>query len=48
MMAKAVAAAYGAAHDRIVNKAIELGNLKADAEEAAKKASAETPISDSN
>ncbi|ARL87621.1 phage tail assembly chaperone [Burkholderia pseudomallei] len=46
--AKAVAGAYGAAHDRIVNKAIELGNLKTDAEEDAKKVSAETPISDSN
>ncbi|WGS46800.1 phage tail assembly chaperone [Burkholderia sp. JSH-S8] len=45
--AKAIAAAYGIAHDRIVNKAIELGNLNVDPEEAGKKPSAETPTSDS-
>ncbi|WP_175980959.1 phage tail assembly chaperone [Burkholderia sp. BCC1630] len=43
----AVAAAYGLAHDRIVSKAITLGGLGADPEEAGKKPSAETPISDS-
>ncbi|KVD50317.1 phage tail protein [Burkholderia sp. ABCPW 11] len=46
--AQEVASAFGAAHDRIVSKALELGNMKADAEDDAKKASAETPISDSN
>ncbi|VWB15718.1 tail assembly chaperone [Burkholderia lata] len=46
--AAAVATAYGSAHDRVVNKAIELGNLKAGAEDDGKKPSAETPISDSN
>lgn len=45
--AQAVAAAYGAAHDRVVMKAIELGGLAADREEAGKKPSAETPTSDS-
>ncbi|MBZ5793917.1 phage tail assembly chaperone [Burkholderia contaminans] len=46
--AQAVASAFGAAHDRVLDKALELGNLKADAEDDAKKLSAETPISDSN
>ena len=46
--AKEVASAYGAPHDRIINKAIELGNLKADAQDDGKKPSAETPTSDSN
>ncbi|KGB98693.1 phage tail assembly chaperone family protein [Burkholderia cepacia] len=46
--AKVVVTAYGPAHDRIVTKALELGNMKVDAEDDAKKASAETPISDSN
>ncbi|MET3633006.1 hypothetical protein ABIC51_007868 [Burkholderia sp. 572] len=46
--AQEVASAFGAAHERIVNAALELGNMKADAEDDAKKASAETPISDLN
>ncbi|KUZ33578.1 phage tail assembly chaperone [Burkholderia territorii] len=44
---EAVAAAYGVAHDRVVTKAIALGGLGTDPEEAGKKPSAETPISDS-
>ncbi|RQZ50928.1 phage tail assembly chaperone [Burkholderia sp. Bp9099] len=46
--AEAVAAVYGVAHDRIVNKAIELGKLNIDPEAEGKKPSAEIPISDSN
>ncbi|EAY61816.1 hypothetical protein BCPG_00020 [Burkholderia cenocepacia PC184] len=46
--AQEIASAFGSAHERIVNKALELGNMKADAEDDAKKASAETPISGSN
>ncbi|KVH55282.1 phage tail assembly chaperone [Burkholderia cepacia] len=46
--AREVASAFGAAHERIVSTALELGNMKADAEDDAKKASAETPISDLN
>ncbi|AOI88972.1 phage tail assembly chaperone [Burkholderia pseudomultivorans] len=45
---EAVAEAFGVAHDRIVTKAIELGDLNADPDEAGKKPSAETPTSDSN
>ncbi|MDN7419520.1 phage tail assembly chaperone [Burkholderia dolosa] len=44
---RAVAEAYGAAHDRVIAKAIELGGLRADPEDAGKKPSAETPTSDS-
>ena len=46
--AKDVAEAYGAAHDRIVSKAIVLGDLNFDPDEAGKKPSAETPTSDLN
>ena len=46
--AKDVAEAYGAAHDRIVSKAIVLGDLNVDPDEAGKKPSAETPTSDLN
>lgn len=46
--APAVASAFGLAHERIVDKALVLGNMKVDAEGEAKKPSAETPISDSN
>ncbi|AMU17241.1 phage tail assembly chaperone [Burkholderia cenocepacia] len=46
--AQEIASAFGSAHERIVNKALELGNMTAGAEDDAKKASAETPISGSN
>ncbi|AWV01985.1 phage tail protein [Burkholderia sp. JP2-270] len=46
--AREVASAFGAAHERIVSTALELGNMKVDAEDDAKKPSAEIPISDSN
>ncbi|MBR7988012.1 phage tail assembly chaperone [Burkholderia cenocepacia] len=46
--AQEIASAFGSAHERIVNKALELGSMTAGAEDDAKKASAETPISDSN
>ncbi|KVZ22337.1 phage tail protein [Burkholderia cepacia] len=46
--AREVASAFGAAHERIINMALELGSMKVDAEDDAKKASAEIPISDSN
>ncbi|MDR8069392.1 phage tail assembly chaperone [Burkholderia cenocepacia] len=46
--AQEIASAFGSAHERIVSKALELGNMTAGAEDDAKKASAETPISDSN
>ncbi|ARL36744.1 phage tail assembly chaperone [Burkholderia pseudomallei] len=46
--AQEIASAFGSAHERIVSKALELGNMTAGAEDDAKKASAETLISDSN
>ncbi|KVL10760.1 phage tail assembly chaperone [Burkholderia ubonensis] len=43
-----VASAYGAAHDRIVNKALDLGKLNVDPVDDGKNSSAEIQASDSN